>query len=397
MKQLFALLFLFSSQAGFSQYRFDHTAFKTVYWSDLCEALAVHPGHLILDVRSKGEYEDTSSAKTLNIGHVKGAVNIDIREISRRLPEIEGYKNKPVFVYCSHSQRSRRVSKMLSDSGFTNIFNVNGGVSNLRISGVSQDCGILTSGLPYQILSPKALAQAKNDAYFILDVRPDSSFRGIAGQERKNAYGRLTKAMNIPLSSLAQKISSLPKKKILIIDENGSESVSAAEILSQNGVGAVAVSFGGLDAYLTEVPEEERTGWSATVPYHTINAERFDGLMKKYKDVTVIDVRTADEFNNVSKESFRNAGKIKGAVNLPFADWGKPSAPLPSDKEKPLVVYSFGTTPETFEAAQKLSAGGYKNVSVLLGGLFSIRWRAANIKGLGYLKDWVVNVPPDNL
>lgn len=397
MKPFFALLLSFCLQNGFSQYRFDNAAFKTVYWSDLCEALSQHPGHLLLDVRSKGEYADTSSSKTLNLGHVKGAVNIDIREVGNRLNEIEAYRNKPVFVYCSHSQRSRRVSKMLSDSGFTNVFNINGGVSNLHTFGFQQNCDVLVSNLPYEILSPKTLAQAKSDAYFILDVRPDSAFRGIALQERKNAYGKLKKAVNIPLASLPQNLSSLPKgKKILVVDENGNESVAAAETLSQNGFGGVAILFNGLDAYLTEVPEEERAGWSATVPYHTINAVRFDDLMKKYK-TTVIDIRTADEFNNVSKESFRNVGNVKEAVNVPFADWDKQQALLPSDKEKPLVVYSFSTAPETFEAAKKLSAQGYKNVNVLLGGLFNIRWRAANIKGFGYLKDRVVNVPSDNL
>jgi len=39
---------------------------------------------------------------------------------------------------------------------------------------------------------------------------------------------------------------------------------------------------------------------------------------------------------------------------------------------------------------------GYKNVNVIVGGLFNFRWRAANLKGSAHLKDWVVNVPPDN-
>jgi rhodanese-related sulfurtransferase len=73
---------------------------------DLCTALRMNPGHLLLDVRSKGEYSDTSTADNLNIGHLKDAVHIDIREMPTRWREIAAYKDKPVFVYCSHSNEA---------------------------------------------------------------------------------------------------------------------------------------------------------------------------------------------------------------------------------------------------------------------------------------------------
>jgi rhodanese-related sulfurtransferase len=398
MKIIISLLLLLTINRSFSQYKYDNALFKTVYWEDLCDMLKQNPDALILDVRSKGEHYDTSTFKSLNIGHLKDAMNINISEVGNRLKEIEAYKSKPVFIYCSHSQRSRRVSKMLADSGFVNVHNINGGVSNLRMFGFKEECDLLSSNLPYQIISPKALMQNKGTEYFILDVRADSSFKGIALQERKNAYGKLKNAVNIPLSTLEQNFASLPKdKKILIVDEGGNESVAAAELLTQKGYTKLAVLFNGLDAVHSEIPEKDRTFWVNPVSYHTINAEGFDALMKK-RNVTVIDIRTAEEFNNASKESFRNIGVLKGAINIPFADWDKQLASLPASKDNPIALYSFGGgSPELFEVAKKLSAQGYKNVNIVLGGLFAFRWRAANIKGLAYLKDWVVNVPADNL
>ena len=396
MRPVLACMLLLFTQAAYAQYRFDNVAFKTVYWDELCKTLKQNPDYLLLDVRSKGEYEDTSSSKSLNIGRLKGAKNIDIRELSSRLKEIEAYKNKPVFVYCSHSQRSRRVGKMLADSGFQNIVNINGGVSNLRMFGLVEECNLLTSNLPYQILSPKALTHKMALDFFILDIRTDSAFKGTATMERRNSLGKFTKAVNIPLATLDQNLSSLPRdKKILIVDELGNESAAAAELLHKNGFSNLSILFNGLDAYITEVPLKERNGWVSFVPYQTISGLDFDQLAKK-GSFTAIDIRSGDEFNNASKESFRNIGSIKEAVNMPFTDLDKQFASLPTDKEAPVVVYAMSSTNEVFETASKLSNQGYKNTYVLLGGLFNLRWRAANLKDHGHLKKWVVNVPPDN-
>jgi rhodanese-related sulfurtransferase len=239
--------------------------------------------------------------------------------------------------------------------------------------------------------------QNKTANYFILDVRPDSSFRGIALQERRNAYGKFKNSINIPLAVLDKRLSVLPKDRdILIVDETGQESSLAAELLKQNGFSKLAILFNGLDAFHMEVPEKERTMWSSPVSYHTINPETFNALMKN-QNATVIDIRSPEEFNNTAKESFRNVGVIKGAINIPFATWDTQLALLPANKENPVALYSFGGgAPELFVVAKKLSAQGYKNVNIILGGIFAFRWRAANIKGLSYLKDWVVNVPADN-
>src|SRR5688500_4310840 len=93
------LLFVLAGFSARSQYQFDNKLFKTVYLEDLCRELKKNPDHIILDVRSRGEHEDTSLYKYLNIGHLKNAKHLDIRELPARWRELLPYKDQPVFVY----------------------------------------------------------------------------------------------------------------------------------------------------------------------------------------------------------------------------------------------------------------------------------------------------------
>ena len=112
-KLIFISITLLALQQLCAQFRYDNKLYKTVFWEDICRELQRQPDPLFLDVRSMGEYSDTSNMAGMNIGRLKGAVNIDVRQLPNRLGELEAFKGKPVFVYCSHSQRSRRASKLL--------------------------------------------------------------------------------------------------------------------------------------------------------------------------------------------------------------------------------------------------------------------------------------------
>jgi 3-mercaptopyruvate sulfurtransferase SseA len=41
-------------------------------------------------VRTPGEFSDTSASASLNIGHLKGAVNIDVNEVKEQAARIAG-------------------------------------------------------------------------------------------------------------------------------------------------------------------------------------------------------------------------------------------------------------------------------------------------------------------
>lgn len=399
MKRMLAGLLSLVTFAATAQYRYDNDKFKTVYPQDLCTTLRANPG-LVLDVRSRGEYEDTAANAVQNIGHMAAAQNIDVRELASRWREIESYKDQPVYVYCASSQRSRRAAKLLADSGFTRVYNINGGLGFFRAQGFIELCPetALHTNLKYKLVSPLQLARyTKELPYTVVDLRPDSSFRGISADAKQNALGRLAASKNIPYVTFATQGASLPKDKpILLVDDTGAESVKAAAWLIANDYSDVSVLYSGLEGYVSELPEQTRHAWTSAAPYELINPATFHARFKGKRKPVVIDVRTAEEFGNTAKDGFRNIGQVKGAINLPAADLPGRIPTLQLDKSKPVVVYGFANGPEVFRAAQALADAGYRDVSVMTGGLFNLRWRAANMKGYEHLGQWVVNVPPAN-
>jgi rhodanese-related sulfurtransferase len=386
-----------------AQYKNDNKLFKTVYVEDLCRQLDANPNYLILDVRSKGEYEDTSASLNLNLGHLKNAKNIDIRELPSRWKEISDYKEKPVFVYCSHSQRSRRASKLLADSGFVNVININGGLTTFNI--MQTAIGICKQKLyethnSYPIYSAMDLCNATRETV-LLDIRSDSVYNGIAKEEYRNPFGKIKSAIHIPLTSLESSLDKLPKDKtILIIDEFGSESPRAAKLLTEKGYNHPGILLGGMEGIQAfQIPTNscKSDWWTPTRKYNLLNADEFDAFAKKNPDAILLDVRKQEEFENKSKETFRNVGHINNAKSIPSETLPSRVNELGDNKNRPIIIYAFSGQPEIYNAAKLLTDLGYTNVNVLLGGVFNLRWRAANLKGKEHLKDWVVDVPAENL
>lgn len=405
MKKQLLLLLALAPFILVAQYKNDNVKYKTVFIDDLCAALKNNPDYLLLDVRTRGEYNDTSTVTSLNIGHLKNAVNISVDDLGKRLNEIKNSSDKPVFIYCSHSQRSRRASAMLADSGFAKVFNINGGLTTLNLlreSGVPCTNLFYETNNQYDLIAPidlvSVLKRGKN--VFLLDIRKDSVFKGISSNDMLNAYGKLNSAINIPLAKLESSITDIPNnKKIVIIDDGGSDAPKAAAILLKNGYKNISLAFNGMSAWNTasqnELPEKNKF-WTSPAKYKLVTADDFDEMAKQPGSV-ILDVRPSSEFNNKDTLSWRNRGNIKGAMNIPFTELSGKTDKLEPYKGKPVFVYGFGTAPETFKAAQLLTDKGFTNVSVLMGGVTNLRWRAANIKGKSYLDKWVENIPDENL
>ena len=71
----------------------------------------------ILDVREPWEIE---------IARVAGAVSMPMRELPRRLAELDAAS--PVAVLCHSGVRSAQVADWLADNGFATVANVQGGI-----------------------------------------------------------------------------------------------------------------------------------------------------------------------------------------------------------------------------------------------------------------------------
>ncbi len=103
--------------------------FREVTPAAVCEYIRSHPATLLLDVRTKEEFEGRADP---NFGSLKNAINIPIQELDARMGELDKYKNREILVYCSHSHRSPRASYLLTQNGFAKVVNMSGGMSQLR-------------------------------------------------------------------------------------------------------------------------------------------------------------------------------------------------------------------------------------------------------------------------
>ena len=382
------------------QYKNDNVAFKTVYMEEFCKQFKSNPKAVLLDVRSQGEYDDTSKSVGLNIGRLKATAHIDIQDLPKRLQDLSQYKDQPVYVYCSHSQRSRRASKMLADSGFTNVINVNGGLTTFNLLDMQKECAdFYETSLEYKLVSPLDVCHflEQNKNAFILDIRKDSAFKGISTEERQNAFGKFNGSINIPFDWVTASYHLIPKDRpILLVNDFSTTAATVAGMLVDHGYKNVHVLFNGLDALASADKKDIaciNKYWTQNIPYKLVTPIEFDQLATKEKNLQIVDVRPADEFNSQSKTTWRNVGILKNAINIPISDFQSNWNQL--DKNKPVLVYHFGG-PESYTAAKILTNNGFQNVYVLTPGLFSVRWQAANLKGKEKLKDWVINVPEEN-
>lgn len=89
----------------------DITVEQTIELNETVESLVV------LDVRSYEEYRSH---------HIGGSINIPVEALQYNLEEFE--KDDEILVYCKSGGRSSRAMKILSDSGFSKVYNMLGGI-----------------------------------------------------------------------------------------------------------------------------------------------------------------------------------------------------------------------------------------------------------------------------
>lgn len=78
--------------------------------------------YMIIDVRSRREF---------NENHIKGAINIPLLDIKRKIELFVRQKDKKILVYCEYGERSAKAVKILNDLGYINVFNLKGGLEKI--------------------------------------------------------------------------------------------------------------------------------------------------------------------------------------------------------------------------------------------------------------------------
>ncbi len=79
-----------------------------------------HENAIVIDVR-----EDKEIAQ----GRIPNAKHIPLGQLKNRLNELEKFKAKPVIVACRSGHRSAGACGILTQNGFTDVYNLAGGMS----------------------------------------------------------------------------------------------------------------------------------------------------------------------------------------------------------------------------------------------------------------------------
>ncbi|HEX8997406.1 MAG TPA: rhodanese-like domain-containing protein [Ktedonobacterales bacterium] len=82
-----------------------------------------HGDAVLIDVREVGEFAR---------GHAKGARNVPLSQLNRRIKEIPA--NKDVLLICQSGNRSMQAAHILKAQGYERVTNVSGGTSVWRMS-----------------------------------------------------------------------------------------------------------------------------------------------------------------------------------------------------------------------------------------------------------------------
>jgi len=79
-----------------------------------------HKEACILDVREQDEFK---------AGHLLNAKSIPLGKLRDRIGELERYREKPIVVVCRSGQRSATACALLDKEGFSQVYNLSGGVT----------------------------------------------------------------------------------------------------------------------------------------------------------------------------------------------------------------------------------------------------------------------------
>ncbi len=394
-----ALVFISTIAGAQHPFKYDNTIYRAVYLVEAFRLMDTMKNFLLLDVRSPGEYADTSRATALNIGRIRGSVNVTSDSVPAHLAQLKKYIDQPVFVYCSHSQRSRRVSKLLAENGFRKVYNINGGMTELNDldnSSFPDKKKILVTHLAYQNI-------ASTDAYnlilnipglVIIDIRTPQEFASKDSLQANN-IGHLKNAINIPQADFTKLIDSfnIPKNSpVLLYDQLGYNSMDVVDLLRSRGYSRIYNLFEGYAAFISDHRLKKKNAgilFADPPPYQMLDAEACIDLMKEPQNLIILDTRPTDEFENKAGNSYMNVGRIKEAIHVASLE---SLFVLIQQKDKSSRFLVYGSHNDlAASVCMELAGKGFRHVNYLQGGLYHFVWSTANIEDCRDGKKFLMN------
>jgi rhodanese-related sulfurtransferase len=190
----------------------------------LKELMAKDIAHVVIDLRETEEAEK---------GHIPGAVSITAKNLPVAKDTFPGDKSAPIILYADRSDAES--FKTVRSWGYTNASLLNGGIQAWTKDGGKTERGRLATTVSY-VPKPRpgeisteefrAIAEKGSSDKIILDVR---DFDEAAG-------GMIKGVLNIPESSIKNRLNELPRDKEIITHcSTGIRAESAFEDLKEAG------------------------------------------------------------------------------------------------------------------------------------------------------------------
>jgi len=357
---------------------------------------------VILDVRTKGEYYDTvSGARHLNLGHIKSAINIPLQDLQQKpeaLKELEQYKDKEIYVICSHSYRSRTISKLLLQYKFSNITNVQGGMSEWfrNYDELKPYSGYREHSISYNNISPSEVfskLKANEPVRFIgFSNSPRFFFDSMVVAYYKHfpEFKDVTFFKATDSSLVLEAAKAAGGKTIVLFNTIGGGAGEMADWLTKNGVSNVNYLVGNIGGFYEYLANYQRQSDITKYLSPTSSIKFFTPLsFCKSKPVSSqwIDLRHDTTYNKITNGTRLSYKTIKGAVNFPFYKSADEFVQQFPDKNKTyLFIAQQGYV--GFELADELLKKGYK-IHWLMGGIERWEWYTNNIEGFP-CKDYLI-------
>jgi rhodanese-related sulfurtransferase len=348
--------------------------------ADVSTAMAEATPPFLLDVREAKELETD--------GYIKGAVNIPVREALKNLDKLPALDAK-IIIYCGSGQRGGMLTSVLRVLGYTNVFNMSGGLGGWKKANLPVETGSMpaaAASISTPIIADKALFTALDES---MSTLPDG-FLGTKADKVKEMLasatpptvidlrttaeresgGYIADSINIPVEQLFTSLDKLPAKDAAIIlycgsGQRGSLSIEGLRLLGYTNVLNMGGGFGAWKAagFAYEGAVNWTTVWTdflTNLPadYYTVKADMLKAQIETGAAPFLLDVREPAEVE---------AGYIKGAVNISVRNVLKNLDKLPAPNQ-PIVVYC-GSGHRGAMVMAALRMLGYTDVRNLGGGM----------------------------
>lgn len=349
---------------------------------------------VIIDVRSDGEYYDSATDYMAgNIGRLKGAVHVDVnklRENPESVKQLEQYKDKDVYLICSHSYRSRAASRILLNNGFTHVNNVQGGMTEFyrRYEELAPFMPeFYETATLYKNISPSQLYKQLSDEKKVLLIGISSVpkyFWDSASVRFYKYFPILKNAMYLNYADSLKVLAAAKKQNgpVVLFNMVNNGAAELADWLTRKGIDASYLVGG--DYYFYEYVENKGllskagsfTRYQSAI--HFITPPLYCNKIKAGDNIQLVDLRPDSLFNKVNDGTKYDYKHLKEAVNF-FADNGENAfARQFTDKKKEYVLISSNGT-DGIELADALTKKGY-TIYWVTGGLNRWEWYMNNME-----------------